>query len=177
MNFDELKLILVPTDFSEASPPALHAAIRLAQTFHASIGVLHVNIDPNLVLPPPGDLITAPIDVTDILADDAERLDRVAEEVRRAGVPCTAATEVGRTHTEIVNHARGIGAQLIVMGTHGRQGIGHALLGSVAEKVVQHAPCPVLVVPLPAAPAHDKSEPEPIAPAAGAATTTTKKTT
>ena len=150
MNFDNLNVILVPTDFSAASSLALRAAIRLAQTFKTSVSVLHVNIDPTIALPPPGDFIVAPIDVSEIVAAGAERLERAAAEVRAAGIACTAATQVGRTHVEIVDHARAVGAGMIVMGTHGRHGLGHALLGSVAEKVVQHAPCPVLVVPSPA---------------------------
>jgi universal stress protein A len=147
MNFDELKLILVPTDFSEVSSAALRTAIRLAKTFHAALDILHVDPDPTFVMPPPGDLLTVPLVMDSVLAASAERLERAAEEVRRAGVTCTTATEVGRTHVEIVDRARRLNVGLIVMGTHGRHGLSHVLLGSVAEKVVQQAPCSVLVVP------------------------------
>lgn len=68
-------------------------------------------------------------------------------EVREQNIPCSGASESGRTYTAIVDHAARIGAGLIVMGSHGRHGLGHLLLGSVAEKVVQNAPCPVLVIP------------------------------
>ncbi|MEO5769993.1 MAG: universal stress protein [Polyangia bacterium] len=149
MNFDDLKLILVPTDFSESSTGALRAAVKLAQTFRAAIEVLHVDLDPSLVLPPPGDIIAMPIAVESALAGAAEQLDRTVEEVRQANVACTGASESGRTHTAIVEHATRIGAGLIVMGSHGRHGFGHLLLGSVAEKVVENAPCAVLVVPQP----------------------------
>ena len=71
------------------------------------------------------------------------------EETRTTGVPCTSTEEVGRSHTAIVERARAAGAGLIVMGSHGRRGLSHLLLGSVAEKVVEHAGCPVLVVPAP----------------------------
>lgn len=152
MYLDDLRLILVPTDFSEPSVMALRTAIRFAQTFQAGIEILHVNIDPALMAPPPSGMLTVPLDLNDLTVATAERLDRAADEVRRAGVPCATASEAGRTHTEIVDHARYVGAGMIVMGTHCRHGLSHALLGSVAEKVVQHAPCPVLVVPPPSAP-------------------------
>ena len=152
MNFDELKLILVPTDFSEPSSVALRTAVRLAQMLHVAIEVLHVDLDPSLVLPPPGDIIAMPIAVESALAGAAERLERTVAEVRQAGVACSGASESGRTHTAIVEHAARIGAGLIIMGSHGRHGFGHLLLGSVAEKVVANAPCAVLVVPSPVAP-------------------------
>lgn len=151
MNLDDLKLILVPTDFSESSAAALRAAVRLAQMFRASIEVLHVDLDATLVLPPPGDIIAIPIASERALAAAAERLELAVAEVRQANVECIGASASGRTHSAIVEHALQIGAGLIVMGSHGRHGLGHLLLGSVAEKVVQNAPCPVLVVPLPAA--------------------------
>ena len=84
-----------------------------------------------------------------VLASAAERLERSVAEVRQAGVACASAEELGRSHTAIVERARITGAGLIVMGSHGRHGLSHALLGSVAEKVVQHSPCAVLVVPPP----------------------------
>ena len=147
MNFDELKLILVPTDFSESSAGALRAAIRLAQTFHAAIEVFHVDIDPALVLPPPLDTISMPFLFERVLAGTAERLEHIVAEVRQAGVTCSSAEELGRSYNAIVERARLAGAGMIVMGSHARHALGHALLGSVAEKVVEHAPCAVLVVP------------------------------
>jgi universal stress protein A len=149
LDFDKLSRILVATDFSESSDAALRAAIRLAQIVHAPIEVFHVDIDPSLVLPPPADLLSTPLIFERVVAGAAERLEQVVDQVRRAGVECTSASELGRTHTTIVEHARRIDAGLIVMGTAGRHGLSHALLGSVAEKVVQHAPCAVLVVPSP----------------------------
>jgi nucleotide-binding universal stress UspA family protein len=148
MNLGDLKLILVPTDFSEASAVALRAAIRLAQTFHAAIEVFHVDLDPSLVLPPPADVVVRPAAFERLLATTAERLERAVAEVHQAGVTCTSTSEVGRSYSTIVEQARRSGADLIVMGTHGRHGLKHALVGSVAERVVEHAGCPVLVVPL-----------------------------
>jgi nucleotide-binding universal stress UspA family protein len=147
MTLDDLKLILVPTDFSEASTAALRAAIRLAQAFHASIEVFHVDPDPALLLPPPLDVVSRPAAFERVLVETAEKLERVVAEVREAGVRCTSASELGRSDTSIIEQARRTGAGLIVMGTHGRHGLSHALIGSVAEKVVEHGACPVLVVP------------------------------
>lgn len=143
----EIRTILVPTDFSEESKRAVHAAIDMARLFHASVEVLHVDIDPSLVLPPPADILTLPLMTARVIAGAAERLEQVAAEVRAAGVTCTAASESGRTHAAIVDHAQRTGAGLIVMATHRRHALKHVLLGSVVEKVVDHAPCPVLVVP------------------------------
>ena len=152
MNFDDLKNILVPTDFSASSEAALRAAIQLARIFDAAIEVFHVDIDPALVLPPPVDTISIPLLFEKVLASTAERLERIVGEVQKAGITCTSASEFGRSHSAIVERARLGGAGLIVLGSHGRHGFSHALLGSVAEKVVQHAPCAVLVIPVHPAP-------------------------
>lgn len=148
MKFDELKLILVPTDFSEASQVAVNAAITLAQTYHAAIEILHVDLNLALVLPPPGDVIAMPIAMEGLMARAAEKVERTVAEVREKNVVCSGASEMGRTYTSIVEHAIRIDAGLIVLGSHRRHGLGHLLLGSVAEKVVQYAPCAVLVVPV-----------------------------
>jgi nucleotide-binding universal stress UspA family protein len=63
-------------------------------------------------------------------------------------VPCTTSSLDGIPHKEIVDHAKKVGADLILIGTHGRSGLSHAVLGSVAERVVQRARRPVLVVPV-----------------------------
>jgi nucleotide-binding universal stress UspA family protein len=148
MDLDALNVILVPTDFSEGAAAALRVAVRLAQTFHAAIEVFHVDIDPTLVLPPPLDAISMPALFEKMLAGTSERLEHLLAEVRESGVTCTSAEELGRSHTAIVERARLVDAGLIVMGSHGRHGLNRALLGSVAEKVVEHAPCAVLVVPV-----------------------------
>lgn len=147
MSLDNLKLILVPTDFSEASAAAIRAAVRLAQVFHASIEVFHVDPDPTLLLPPPADVVSRPIAFERVVAGTAEKLDRVVAEVRQAGVPCTKVSEFGRSYTSIIEQARRSGAGLVVMGTHGRHGLSRALIGSVAEKVIEHGQGPVLVIP------------------------------
>ena len=65
----------------------------------------------------------------------------------REGVPCHTKTLEGSASTEVIQRARQIGAELVVVGTHGRTGLAHILLGSVAEKTVRHSICPVLTVP------------------------------
>ena len=147
MKLTDLKSILFPTDFSDASAVALDAAMDLARIFHAAIEILHVDLDLALVVPPPGDVIALPMAMQGMRTDAAEKLERTVSEVREQNIQCTGASESGRTYTAIVDHAARIGAGLIVMGSHGRHGLGHLLLGSVAEKVVQNAPCPVLVIP------------------------------
>jgi nucleotide-binding universal stress UspA family protein len=144
-----LKTILVPTDFTQPSELALEAAIEIGRVTGAALEILHVNIDPTFVVPPPGDILAVPIDLSRAVQSAIEQLDATVARATAQGLTARGASESGRTHTEIVDHARKVGAGLIVMGTHGRHGIGHALLGSVAEKVVQNASCPVLVVPMP----------------------------
>ena len=142
-----VKKILVPTDFSETSAEAVQTAIDFAKVFQASIEVVHVMVEPTFVLPPPVEMATFPFDLTEIMTRVQRNLEAACDQVRAAGVPCELTTLSGRAAPELVAHAKKIGADLIVMGTHGRGGIEHALLGSVAERVVHHSPCPVLVVP------------------------------
>ena len=138
-----LERILVPTDFSETAQHALDYARDLAQMFGAEVHLLHVVPDPvaqgwageatGLVIP---DLLKT------WEADSEKRL----SEIRLEGVPVERVTAVGHDFMEILQYAGGNGIDLIVMGTHGRGAVKHMLLGSVAEKVVRKAPCPVLTV-------------------------------
>ena len=139
----KLDRILVPTDFSETAQHALDYARDLAQTFGAEVHLLHVVPDPvakgwageatGMVIP---DLLRT------WEADSAQRLQDIAIE----GVTIERVTAVGHDFVEILKYASGNGIDLIVMGTHGRGAVKHMLLGSVAEKVVRKAPCPVLTV-------------------------------
>jgi universal stress protein A len=142
-----VKRILVPTDFSDPSAEALATALAFAQTSGATLDLVHVAVEATYALPPPVDVATLPIDMSKVLARAAEGLAAEEAQVRAAGVACETATLVGRPETEIVARATETHAGLIVMGTHGRSGLAHVLLGSIAERVVQHSPCPVLIVP------------------------------
>jgi universal stress protein A len=140
--------ILVPTDFSEPSNAALEYATTLAEALGASLTLVHVFEDPYLTggalagamyVPVPPDLRKS------MLAESRQRLN---ESVARLDPRFHASGELclGPTSTAIVDYARGGGIDLIVMGTHGRGGMAHLLMGSVAERVVRTASCPVLTV-------------------------------
>jgi nucleotide-binding universal stress UspA family protein len=139
--------ILVPTDFSATSDEALAYAKRLAEQFQASLHLVHVFEDPfasaafaaEMYAPLPPSLRQ------DLLRSIEQQLDqRLAGD--RAKYNATVETIVGQPAKAIVNYAAAAGVDLIVMGTHGRGGVAHALLGSVAERVVRTAPCPVLTI-------------------------------
>jgi nucleotide-binding universal stress UspA family protein len=149
MDPKNIKRILVPTDFSESSQEALSTAIAFARAFQADLQLVHVFADPVYPLPAPLEVVTLPIDVERIYAEVQAQLTRETARAASAGVVCDNVILNGRAHVEIVTHAEKIGANMIVLGTHGRSGISHAILGSVAERVVHRARCPVLVVPLP----------------------------
>jgi nucleotide-binding universal stress UspA family protein len=139
--------ILVPVDFSEHSARALECAKTLAAKFGASIHVLTVVPDP-FVLPDPGPwYVPLPEGYAEGLRHDAEsHVQGLFTDAERATLNPEAAVAFGDPYREILGYAKGAAIDLIVMGTHGRGGVAHALLGSVAEKVVRTAPCPVLTV-------------------------------
>jgi universal stress protein A len=147
MDLRTVKRILVPTDFTDPSAEALASAIALGRLSQATIDLLHVAYDTAYAVPPPIDVAVVPVDMTKMMERVANSLAAEAEEVRAAGLECDSATPIGRPENEIVARATATHADLIVMGTHGRSGLAHALLGSVAERVVRHTPCPVLIVP------------------------------
>jgi nucleotide-binding universal stress UspA family protein len=122
-----IEKILLATDFSRPSDAAAQVAAEHARRFGARVHVLHVvwpGADPT---PDP-------------------RLAQLAQELRGAGEVVTA-VESGVPAAEIVRYATRHGIDLIVLGTHGRTGVTRTLIGSVAERVVRTAPCPVLTVP------------------------------
>jgi nucleotide-binding universal stress UspA family protein len=138
--------ILVPTDFSETAQRALDHAIEVARAFEASIHLVHVHSLP-MVYTPDGVMMGPLWNEADVRTDLQQGLSRAAAEVRARGIP-EVTTELldGPAWQEIVKAATDGGAELIVIGTHGRSGLKHFLLGSVAEHVVRKATCPVLTV-------------------------------
>lgn len=118
--------ILVATDFSDSAEAALGVAVRYARELHARLHLLHV-------------FWAGEVEVTQLLADAAAQ----------AGpdVPVTVSGAGGDPAEEILRYATRHPIDLIVVGTHGRTGVSRALLGSVAERVMRGARCPVLVVP------------------------------
>lgn len=137
--------VLVGTDFSEPSDQALDRAIELAGETHAAIDLVHV-LEPGAEEFPFG-LTTYGSDRGGVVAYIERELSARADRVTKAGLPCTTALIEGQAAAEIVQRAKDAGADLIVVGTHGRRGIAHAMLGSVAERIVRRATCPVLTVP------------------------------
>ncbi len=138
--------ILVPTDLTEGAERALDYACDLALKLGAKIHLLNVIGLAALGVPELGVAMTASV-IDSLLTENRGALDKLAERKRAAGVPVgQVLLKTGDARDVIDQTAKELGADLIVMGTHGRRGVTRALLGSVAETVVRTAPCPVLTV-------------------------------
>jgi len=145
------RTLLVPHDFSPDSAAALDVAIELAKEFGAAVHLVHAYHAPIEMFSPYG--VALPTSVVPEIRQGAERrLGEELEKVRSAGLSGEARVREGQPPDAIVEIARSLGADLIVMGTRGRTGLAHALLGSVAERTLRAAPCPVLTVKAPGAP-------------------------
>lgn len=138
----QIASILAPVDFSTASTKALHYAAELAKQYNARIIPMFVVELPEIV-----GMFQLLLDDSEINATCQEKLLKFA---RNALVPGSlidhALVRKGRPHREIIEAARTLKVDLIVISTHGYSGVQRALLGSVTERVVREAPCPVLVV-------------------------------
>jgi nucleotide-binding universal stress UspA family protein len=141
-----MKSILQPTDFSDRSRGAFRLACSLARAEGARLTVLHVSSVPDMVyggFGAPG----MPLDATEYLKTLRKKLEQL--DMPEGQIPLERRLVEGDPVTEILHAAAETGANLIVMGTHGRSGLAHVLLGSVAEQVVRKAPCAVLTVKSP----------------------------
>jgi nucleotide-binding universal stress UspA family protein len=141
------KRICCPIDFSDASRAAMEVAADLARRFGAELVLLHAYPIPGYTFPD-GSVVASPKMMQE-LADQAQRhLEEWRLDAERlAGGPRVAAEKgVGEPAAEIVTFAKENAVDLLVLGTHGRTGIEHALMGSIAERVVRRAHCPVLTV-------------------------------
>ncbi len=140
--------ILVPIDGSDAARHALERAIALARDQGAALRIIHVvDIGPIYWAAPAG--VDAAAVEQALLQAGQELVAAGADQARRAGVPVETAvreTDDRRISDVIVDEARQQGADLIVMGTHGRHGLARLFLGSVADGVVRSAPVPVMLV-------------------------------
>jgi nucleotide-binding universal stress UspA family protein len=139
----DIRLILVPHDLGEAADHALSYALSLAKRFDARVTVLHAYEVPTLGS---SEALVASLE----FASEVERvsgnaLNGIAARARQSGVEVETILRRGTAWSEIIALAEQTRADLIVMGSHGRKGVSHALLGSVAEKVARMAPCPVLI--------------------------------
>jgi len=140
--------ILCPVDYSVFSEKALTYAIELATRFQAKLYLLHV-LDirfldvnnPELPYIPPANSISA--ETIDMLKS---RLLKSVNEETQGKISVEAVVVQGVPFAEIIRTAKELHIDLIVIGTHGRTGLAHAVMGSVAEKVVRKAPCPVLTI-------------------------------
>ena len=141
-----LKKILFPTDFSENSKTAHDYAVAFAEQFQAELHVMHALVDVTMMAEP-GSALTLPQNYLLDMKQEAERaLDRLFPDAAQKGRKIVRALRMGSPYVEIVTYAHENDIDLIILGTHGRGAIAHMLLGSIAEKVVRKAPCPVLTV-------------------------------
>jgi nucleotide-binding universal stress UspA family protein len=140
---------LVPLDFSSYAEHALDSAIALAQKLQARVTLLHV-IQPPAVVNVAGGIWPSSTFLQDLEAAVTRDLEGYRARVTAAGLAGEIAVVQGVPFQEILDTAKARQVDLIIMGTHGRTGLSHVLLGSVAEKVVRLAPCPVLIARQPA---------------------------
>lgn len=146
--------ILCPTDFSDRALHAFHLAAALARDHRAALTVLHVRELPALPFAEFGAVPTVELPSHD---DILEKLARF--ELHDESITVEFVVADGEPGEEIVRVASERHCDLIVMGNHGRSGLGRLLMGSVAERVVRLAPCPVLTLKSPVAAAEAKAEP------------------
>jgi nucleotide-binding universal stress UspA family protein len=143
----KIENVLVATDFGEASAAALSYGREIARTFGAKLHVLHVVENPMVWMGPESagiDLVNLRVELE---ATAQKQLDRLVTAEDREQLAATTIVRTGRSPAlEIANQARHANSDIIVLGTHGRTAVTHMLMGSVAEKVVRIAPCPVLTV-------------------------------
>jgi nucleotide-binding universal stress UspA family protein len=141
---EKIKKILIPTDGSDCSLRAATVGISFAKLFNAEIYAIYV-VD-TIIL----EELTRAIETKDVekeLKEKGERyLDYVVESAEKEGIKAEAILAKGEPHDQIVFFAKNKGIDLIVMGSYGRRGTKRILIGSVTSRVIEYAPCPVLVV-------------------------------
>lgn len=138
--------ILVPVDFSEYSKMALDYSIEFSKKFNSELILIYV-IEP-IVYPSDFGLGQIPINQVDfeIQSKAEEELKKLVEEKVPADVKASHVVKTGKPFLEIINAAKELNCDLIIIATHGHTGIEHILFGSTAEKVVRKSPVPVLTV-------------------------------
>lgn len=144
-----IKRILVPTDFSKTSQAAEEQAAELASTLGAELTLLHV-YEPIAWPLPEGYVLYSPEQLTELLTEADRLLAQAKARLEARGVKQVSVKRLqGIIAPEIVDEAERGKHDLVVIGTHGRTGIAHAVMGSIAEKVLRTARCPVLSVRTP----------------------------
>lgn len=135
--------ILVPVDFSECAQTAVRYALGMASQFQAEVTLVHV-VEQIIY---PGDWMYPPLAMSDFAAEKRDQvLEKMQALVSGPSGKVNYVVRVGRAWQEVTDLAKETKADLLVLATHGYTGLKHVLLGSVAEKIVRHAPCPVLTV-------------------------------
>jgi nucleotide-binding universal stress UspA family protein len=140
--------ILVPVDGSEPSDRGLQEAIRLAKALGSEVRLVHIVDETPLAMNPETGMAAAPL-VTDFAEGGKAILEEARKLAQAEGIEAAVVLHenfAGRVADLIVEEARKSRAEIIVMGTHGRRGVSHVVLGSDAEAVVQRADVPVLLV-------------------------------
>ncbi|HUY18790.1 MAG TPA: universal stress protein [Candidatus Binataceae bacterium] len=139
----DIERILVPIDFSEPSLAVLDDAVEFSRPYEARLTILYVV---------EGGSSASPLLVDGTALGEREKtaaekkLARLAEQIAKRGIECITLLRFGVAHAEILATAKRIKANLIIMSTHGRTGLAHVLIGSVAERVVREATCPVMTI-------------------------------
>jgi universal stress protein A len=141
----DIRCIMVPLDFSEHAAAVLDWAAHLAEQHGSRIVLFHAYHLPVEFQQLEGAYLP-PDFWANVKAEAEQSLDRYAEDLRQRGIEVEAVVAEGYAATAVVDEVERQSADLVVIGTHGLSGLKHMLLGSIAERVVQKAPCPVLTV-------------------------------
>ena len=142
---NKYRRLLCPVDFSDVSKNAFQIAIDLAVLFKADLHVMHVFQMPASTIPE--GIYEIPDDMEDkVKSHFSTKLDEFIKNHSTPEINITTGSYAGFPHVEIINSAKETNADMIVMGTHGRTGLSHVLLGSVAERVIRTSDIPVLTV-------------------------------
>lgn len=145
-----INVIVVPTDFSNHSLAALEYAVGMAEAYDARLKVIFVN-EPGLEI---SDMAWVGVDERTMSEAQLTESRRSIEKIVLDRIPVDISVDAeilhGNAVKKIIEYASDVNADLIIMATHGRTGMSHVLLGSVAEQVVRKAPCPVLTLKYPA---------------------------
>ena len=143
-----VRRILVPTDFSPPADEAARYAVELAGTLGASVTLLHAWQPPLAVPFPDGPAyVPSPAQLKELEATALVHLRELKHRLARPGVEIALLAVEGLAKQLVPRLASEEGFDLVVVGTHGRTGLAHLVLGSVAEAIVRHSPCPVITVP------------------------------
>lgn len=142
----DIRHILAPTDFSAPAMQAVTAAFELAQTFGAMLTILHVVEPPSYLVGSHASAHQAPLVLKALEEQAIREVDHILTQMSGASAKIARRVVVGVPYQRIIEIAAAEQVDLIVMATHGHTGLRHLVLGSVAERVVRLAPCPVLTM-------------------------------